>query len=774
MPIAQTLLTIHTFYDLPREMQQLDPRREQIELVVRPVVRYDYQERHITFLKLNERVLPFSSSSILFKGGRLVVDLGSPASPNASTGGTLQCASPRDAPCPRWRPAAEEEASEEGGGDGDDTPRRGVMKGNQILLQYPSPRGLSTLIDVMVGMRQHRLGSSLVRWITSTLDTSTPSNGVGYFTVATEEIRRKKSVTRTVGLNVGGVIFSASVNPGDDQDCILERLMQDKNRYLGSYGNNELLAKVDVAAMLREGLSEEEIHRHMRLLVDPDYYVRRLENLLTLYPSYAGAEWRQSGILLQNYASREEELMRRAILEIGPECATVSARLRFLAYRKKHLLSDQSILACLQSVLKGDINETLVNEPEAIFEVLTKNFGKEPRPSSYLFPVQTYTPDRRTFFFETLHVPVNRTGEKHREMTLASRSKRTPFTMSPCERPLHFGTSSGRSIEAPSEIEILREKYSPEFAQIVPCIANALQAVVEQNRKLVHAAAADASFVIFQQQGAKLQLSFQDFVHRTAEYTFISPSSLLGAVIYLDRLCLHHPNLILTERNILRLFLTSVRVASKTMELRSVNNRHFAEVFGLETKSLNLMEEVFIKQLMFDFFLSPEEFGDYARLLQSPNAYQLRALSTHRAFAATCETAVKAPLSPQETQRRYGATIISAENLRAANQAGSDRQANIREHVVDVKESAGNAVINGAQVASCAEGVEKNERANGAGASPKKLAGGGSGSGGHGLNCIGVSNNNNTATTVGDSNGDASRAIVGGLSQADRKHKLVV
>ncbi|ESL07721.1 hypothetical protein TRSC58_04586, partial [Trypanosoma rangeli SC58] len=399
MPTAQTLLTIHAIYDLPREMQQLNPQREQLELVARPIVRYDYQERHIAFMKLSERVMPFSPSSILHKGGRFIVDLGNTTSPNASATTTVQGASPHSSPWPRWRPAAEDEGNEEEEEEdgNDNNPQRGVINGNQIILKYPCPHGLLTLIDVMVGIRQHRLGSSVVRWITGTPDTSTPSNGVGYFTVATEEIRRKKSVTRTVGLSVGGAIFSVSVNPADDGDSILGRLMQDKDRYLGSH-DNEPLAKLDIPTMLRDGFSEEEIHRHMRLLVDPDYYARRLKNLLALYPSYGGAEWRQGGMqLLQEYAPREEDLMRRATLEIGPECSTVSARLRLLAYRKKHLLGDQSILSCLQSALEGSVNETLVNEPEVIFEILVEKFGKEPRPSSYLFPVQKYTPDRRTF-----------------------------------------------------------------------------------------------------------------------------------------------------------------------------------------------------------------------------------------------------------------------------------------------------------------------------------------------------------------------------------------
>ncbi|ESL08689.1 hypothetical protein TRSC58_03605 [Trypanosoma rangeli SC58] len=210
------------------------------------------------------------------------------------------------------------------------------------------------------------------------------------------------------------------------------------------------------------------------------------------------------------------------------------------------------------------------------------------------------------------------------------------------------------------------------------------------------------------------------------------------------------------------------------MELRSVNNRHFAEVFGLDTKSLNLMEEVFVKQMMFDFFLSPEEFGSYATLLQPTNADRLRALPTHRALAATGETVARGSLNTQETQRKLGTAVVNAGNSYAVNRAEADRRADIRgEYVVDTKEPAGNAVSNCAQVASCTGGVGRNEHNNRLEASPRKLAvvvGGG----GHGLNYISVNNTSNTARTAGDSNGDASKVMAVGVNQSERKHKLVV
>ncbi|RNC44783.1 putative cyclin 11, partial [Trypanosoma cruzi] len=372
MPIEQVILTIHAIYDLPREMQQLDPRREQLELFVQPVVNYNYRGRRVKLLPLGESVMPFSSSSILFKRERFILDLGNVTTPYASPKCTLPSISPRTSPWRRWYPTAGGETNEEDDSDNEtsnnDT-KRNMIHGNQVLLQYPCTLGLSTTLDVMVGVRQHRIGSFVLRCITVGQSADTHSDGAGFFSVAIEEVRKKKTVTRVVGLSVGGVILSVSVNPNDDKESVLGRLIGDKNRNLASCGNNQALEKLDVAAMLLEGFSEVEIYQHMRLIVDPDYYLRRLENLIALYPAQGSEEWRQSGVLLQKYASREEELMRRANLEIGPECSSVSARHRLLAYRYKYHLSDQSVRECLQSVLGEEIHETLVTEPEVVFEL---------------------------------------------------------------------------------------------------------------------------------------------------------------------------------------------------------------------------------------------------------------------------------------------------------------------------------------------------------------------------------------------------------------------
>uniref|UniRef100_A0A0A9WAX1 Cyclin-U4-1 n=1 Tax=Lygus hesperus TaxID=30085 RepID=A0A0A9WAX1_LYGHE len=94
-------------------------------------------------------------------------------------------------------------------------------------------------------------------------------------------------------------------------------------------------------------------------------------------------------------------------------------------------------------------------------------------------------------------------------------------------------------------------------------------------------AEAEGMFALFRSNNPTY--SYITILSRLANYTYISPSTLLAAIIYLDRLVLHCPTLLIHRRNIEKLFVTSVRIASKVVDLRSVNNKNFANVFSMST-----------------------------------------------------------------------------------------------------------------------------------------------------------------------------------------------
>ncbi|KAH8616990.1 hypothetical protein ERJ75_000425800 [Trypanosoma vivax] len=474
-PIVRVALRIHALYDLPPELSRLDGKNEQLEVVVRPVVKYTHLERRITHLQLGERVFPFAVPAICFKGGRFVLDFDNVQaergkSPDGSGGKTTHH---RDVQ--RTVPELKDEG------------RNGILSEtvseNSTLLEFPCPKGVKALICVMIGVRQRCAGISVVRWITGDLSTRTVAEGAGFFSVAAEEVYRKKTVPRIVGLSVGGVLCSVTVNPTDDREEVRERLESDRRRLFTAH-NCEQLREVDIDSLLLSGFSEQDVYRRMLLLVDPEHYVRRLDELIELYSSNGASDLNRSAFLQGDPAAQEVELMRRAHIEVGPECCTVSARYRLLAFRKKYSLTDQNIIACLQPVVGDNINELLDVDPEVIFDALTKVFGREPRPTSYLFPARTYSPDRRTFLFDALRQSSSHHADKDAEPLLSASGKRAPLTVSPCERPLCWGSLTTSHGHPPGEVEILRAKYAPEFGLIVPVIAAALQLAVDRNGQL--------------------------------------------------------------------------------------------------------------------------------------------------------------------------------------------------------------------------------------------------------------------------------------------------
>lgn len=189
------------------------------------------------------------------------------------------------------------------------------------------------------------------------------------------------------------------------------------------------------------------------------------------------------------------------------------------------------------------------------------------------------------------------------------------------EQPLRIHARGEDESRKMHEIDILLEKYYGEFSQIIPCIAHGIESVIafnelpeQANRQ--SALATDEAFAIFISDVPCY--SYITLLKRLANYTYLSPSSMMGGIIYLDRFCQNYPGFRITRHNIGKLLVTSVRVANKVIDLRSVNNLNFANAFAVSLVEMNKMEERFLKLIAFDLFISPMEFNTYAKTIQPP------------------------------------------------------------------------------------------------------------------------------------------------------------
>jgi hypothetical protein len=233
----------------------------------------------------------------------------------------------------------------------------------------------------------------------------------------------------------------------------------------------------------------------------------------------------------------------------------------------------------------------------------------------------TNTRSRLRPFFDNVPASVS----KERQDNISHQRRIRPaFQNTPGDREASRLSKSGRQL---TELEILQEKHEPEFRQVVPIIADALTSVVQQHSVLAKTAAKDDRFSHYETNTVP-GILIEDYVHRIAEYTYISPTTLVVTLMLLDRLCDRYPQLLVTQLNIFKLFFVATRVASKVNDLRTLNNKHFASVGGISNKHLNELEARFLIDLRFDLFVSPREFLSYAARISPQTVSVPRAPST--------------------------------------------------------------------------------------------------------------------------------------------------
>ena len=213
---------------------------------------------------------------------------------------------------------------------------------------------------------------------------------------------------------------------------------------------------------------------------------------------------------------------------------------------------------------------------------------------------------------------------------LAEPCPRPLLTMSPTETEPASFTGIGSARRPVAEVDALNNKHEAEFRVLVPSIGEALESALMMQRppnspeegtgigcRLSDISAPFATYNTV----VPSSLGIQTYVKRIAEYTFLSPATLVVAVILMERMLdKHQPQLALTRRNVHKLFLVSARVASKMIDLKALNNANFAKVGGISNQHLNDMEAKFLMDLEFDVFVTAKEFFTFVCKFSEPAA----------------------------------------------------------------------------------------------------------------------------------------------------------
>uniref|UniRef100_A0A5B7BMY2 Cyclin n=1 Tax=Davidia involucrata TaxID=16924 RepID=A0A5B7BMY2_DAVIN len=106
-------------------------------------------------------------------------------------------------------------------------------------------------------------------------------------------------------------------------------------------------------------------------------------------------------------------------------------------------------------------------------------------------------------------------------------------------------------------------------------------------------------------------MTIQSYLERIFRYTRAGPSVYVVAYVYIDRFCQNHPEFRINARNVHRLLMTTIMVASKYVEDMNYRNSYFARVGGLTTKEMNNLEFEFLFMMGFKLHVNVSVFESY-------------------------------------------------------------------------------------------------------------------------------------------------------------------
>ena len=111
-------------------------------------------------------------------------------------------------------------------------------------------------------------------------------------------------------------------------------------------------------------------------------------------------------------------------------------------------------------------------------------------------------------------------------------------------------------------------------------------------------------------------ISIFDYLVRIEKYTKLESSSLILALIYIDRIY-DKNDFELNEFNIHKLLFTSIIVAMKYNEDRIYDMKCYSKVGGISIKTLTKLEYTFLELIDYDLFVEKEEYKNYCNYFRN-------------------------------------------------------------------------------------------------------------------------------------------------------------
>mgnify|MGYP002626101959 CR=1 FL=1 len=145
--------------------------------------------------------------------------------------------------------------------------------------------------------------------------------------------------------------------------------------------------------------------------------------------------------------------------------------------------------------------------------------------------------------------------------------------------------------------------------QIIKSIAQNLRDIIKENirKNLVKYVKYDLFYI-----GRNLPISIEDYINRIYKNTKMNISSLILAVIYIDRFS-ELNGYILSMKNIHRIILAACLLSIKFNEDVNFNAKYYSSIAGIPIYELNKLEFYLIVKLQFWLFV---DFGTYQKYFE--------------------------------------------------------------------------------------------------------------------------------------------------------------
>ncbi len=145
-------------------------------------------------------------------------------------------------------------------------------------------------------------------------------------------------------------------------------------------------------------------------------------------------------------------------------------------------------------------------------------------------------------------------------------------------------------------------------------ISNILNTIISTNKKEKIKKSTNSPF----NHDQVPKISIFDYLLRIKKYSGIENSTLIIALIYIDRIC-KKKIFLLTKYNIHRILFTSILISIKNNEDIIYNNSYFSKIGGVDMNELIILENHFLKIIDFELYVSGKLYNKYYNYINYNN-----------------------------------------------------------------------------------------------------------------------------------------------------------